>query len=33
MGDLVSHTSDVSASAEKQVRATKRLDPNVSLRG
>lgn len=33
MGELVSHTSDVSASAEKQVRATKRLDPNVSLRG
>jgi hypothetical protein len=33
MGELVSHTSDVSAQAEKQVRATKRLDPNVSLRG
>jgi hypothetical protein len=33
MGELVSHTSDVSAHAEKQVRATKRLDPNVSLRG
>ena len=33
MGELVSHTSDVSAQAEKQVRATKRLDPNISLRG
>ena len=32
MGELVSHTSDVSLQAEKQVRATKRLDPNVSLR-
>jgi hypothetical protein len=32
MGELVSYTADVASSAEKQARATKRLDPNVALR-
>lgn len=32
MQELVSHSSEMATSAEKQVRATKRLDPNVALR-
>jgi hypothetical protein len=32
MGELVSYTADVASTAEKQVRATKRMDPNVALR-
>ena len=32
MQELVSHSSDMATTAEKQVRATKRLDPNVALR-
>ena len=32
MGELVSYTADAASTAEKQVRATKRLDPNVALR-
>ena len=32
MGELVSYTAEAASTAEKQVRATKRLDPNVALR-
>lgn len=32
MQELVSHSSEMATTAEKQVRATKRLDPNVALR-
>lgn len=32
MGELVSYTAEVASTAEKQVRATKRMDPNVALR-
>jgi hypothetical protein len=33
MGEMLSHSSEMVGNIEKQVRATKRLDPNVSLRG
>ena len=32
MQELISHSSEMATHAEKQVRATKRLDPNVALR-
>jgi len=32
MGELVSYTAEAASTAEKQVRATKRLDPNVAHR-
>ncbi len=33
MGEMVSYSSEMVGNIEKQVRATKKLDPNVSLRG